>query len=77
MDVWIAYSYSLHFSDQFSCIKFFDPSYGLKVIDFQSFNQLKVFLDFFYYFNSNIIRNSADRGGPPVRFDLVKPHCSG
>ena len=32
----IAYSYSLYFSDQFWCIKFFDPIYGLKDIDFIS-----------------------------------------
>ena len=47
MDVWVAYSYSLYFFDQFSCIKFFDLSYGLKDIDFQSFNQFKSFLELF------------------------------
>ena len=41
VDIWVAYSYSLDFSDQLSCIKFFHPSYGLKDIDFQSFIQLK------------------------------------
>ena len=47
VDIRIAYSYSLYFSDQFSCIKFFDLSYGLKVIDFQSFNHFKSFSGLF------------------------------
>ena len=46
MDIRVAYSYSLYFSDQFSCIKFFDLSYGLKDIDFQSFNQFNSFSGF-------------------------------
>ena len=48
----VAYSYLLYFSDQFSCIKFFDLTYGLKDIDFQSLKQftsfLKAFLNYFY-----------------------------
>ena len=43
VDIQIAYSYSLYFSDQFSCIKFFDLSYGLKDINYQSLNLLKAF----------------------------------
>src|SRR3954469_10577269 len=39
----IVYSYSLYFSDEFSCINFFDPSYGLKDIDFQIFKTFKRF----------------------------------
>ena len=46
MDIQIAYSYSLYFSDQISCIKFFDLTYGLKDIDFQSFIHLKTFSGF-------------------------------
>ena len=55
----IAYSYSLYFSDQFSCIKFFDLTYGIKDIDFQSFNQLKSFSRFSLIFKYNIIQNSV------------------
>ena len=50
MGVWIADSYSLYFSDQFSCIKFFDLSYGLKDIEFQSLNHFNQILDFLYYY---------------------------
>src|SRR4051812_6612660 len=46
--VWIAYSYSLYFSDQFSCIKFFDPIYGLKDIDFISLINFKTLKILFY-----------------------------
>ena len=41
VDIRIAYSYSLYFSDQVSCINYFHRSYGLKDIDFQSFIQFK------------------------------------
>ena len=34
VDIWIVYSYSLYFSDQFSCIKFLNLNYGLKDIEF-------------------------------------------
>ena len=54
MDIQIAYSYSLYFSDQLSCIKFFDLSYGLKDIDFQSLNQLKAFSGFILFINSTL-----------------------
>jgi len=37
----IAYSYTLYFSDQLSCINYFDLTYGLKDIEFQSFIQFK------------------------------------
>ena len=53
MGVWIAYSYSLDFSDHFTCINYFDPSYGLKVIEFQSFNHLLVFVELNLLLNSN------------------------
>ena len=49
---WVAYTYSLHFSDQFSCIKFFDQSYGLKDINFQSLINYKSFLEFLLLFKS-------------------------
>ena len=58
VDIQIAYSYSLYFSDQFSCIKFFDLSYGLKDIDFQSLNQFKSFSGIVLIFKSNITQNS-------------------
>ena len=34
VDMQVAYPYSLYFSDQLSCIKFFHLSYGLKDINF-------------------------------------------
>ena len=37
----MVYSYSLYFSDQFSCIKFFNPSYGLIDINLISLIQFK------------------------------------
>ena len=37
----IAYPYSLYFSDQFSCIKFLNLTYGLKDIQIQSLNHFK------------------------------------
>ena len=49
VDILVVYPYSLYFSEQLSCIKFFDLTYGLKDIDFQSFIQFKKNLDFFYY----------------------------
>ena len=66
MDIRVAYSYSLDFSDQLSCIKFFNLSYGLKDIDFQSFKEFKSFSEFLLFIKSNIIQNSTDKGGPPV-----------
>ena len=33
VDQRIPYSYSLHFSDKFSCINYFNPGYGLKDIN--------------------------------------------
>ena len=41
VDIRIAYSYSLYFSDQFSCIKFLNLTYGLKDIQIQSLNHFK------------------------------------
>ena len=69
MDVWIGYSYSLYFSDQFSCIKFFPLTYGLKDIDFQSFNDFleypsnsqlgsRVTITWKAYWDSRVIFNS-------------------
>ena len=52
----VAYPYSLDFSDQLSCIKFFHLSCGLKDIDFQSFIQLKEFLDFLLFIYSTLSR---------------------
>ena len=59
MDIQIAYSYSLYFSDQFSCIKFFDPTYGLKDMIFQSLNHLKIISGILLIFKYNIIQNSG------------------
>ena len=70
MDIRVAYSYSLDFSDQLSCIKFFHLSYGLKDINFQSFIQ-KEFLDFLLLFNSNIIQNSALTEGAHLSYTGV------
>src|SRR4051812_27772108 len=51
----MAYSYSLYFSDQFSCIKFFDLSYGLFYTIFQSLNHLKKdFLDFLFIIKTTL-----------------------
>ena len=77
VDMWIPYRYSLYFSDQFSCINFFDLSYGLKDIEFQRFKHFKSFKipfnNFLYYF-SNIIQNSADMWDPHVSLCLfIKP----
>lgn len=52
----VAYSYSLYFSEQLSGIKYFHPTYGLKDMNFYSFNQ---FLEFLLLNNCNIIQNSA------------------
>src|SRR3954464_10299551 len=38
VDIRIAYSYPWYISDQLSCRKYFDSSYGLKDINYQSFN---------------------------------------
>ena len=43
VDIQIAYPDSLYFSDQLSCIKFLNLTYGLKVIEFQSLNHFKRF----------------------------------
>src|SRR4051812_29771359 len=51
VDILIAYSYLLYFSNQFSCIKFFKLTYGLKDIIFLSLIQFKSFSNFFYYLN--------------------------
>src|SRR3954468_3208533 len=57
VDIRIAYPYSLYFSDQLSCIKFFDLKYGLKDINFQSFKHLNYFkksfliISFIIYYN--------------------------
>ena len=59
------------FFDQFSCKKFLDVSYGLKVIDFQSFNQLKAFSGFLLLLNPNIIQNIIQNST-----DMWDPHVS-
>src|SRR3954465_14433986 len=56
VDIWIAYSYSLYFSDQFSCIKFLNLSYGLKYIEFQSLNHFKQFSEFLFIIISTLSR---------------------
>ena len=61
--MWVAYSYSLYFSEQLSCIKYFHLTYGLKDINFLSFNQFIIISGISFINNSNIIQNSA--------FDLV------
>ena len=61
MDIWVVYPYSLDFSDQLSCIKFFHRSYRLKDIDFQSLIQIKK--DFWICFNYP----EADMWVPAVR----------
>src|SRR4051812_34112407 len=48
VDIRIAYPYSLYFSDQLSCIKFFDPIYVLKDIDFISLINFKTLKILFY-----------------------------
>ena len=67
MDIWVVYSYSLYFSDQLLCIKFFHWSYGLKDIDFQSFIQFKRISGFLLFIYSTLSRTvsltkSTDRG---------------
>ena len=54
------------FFDQFSCIKFFDLSYGLKDIDFQSLKQFKSFLEFLLLFKLTLSRTVPDRWDPYV-----------
>ena len=48
MEQWIPYLDSLNFSEQLSCINYFNPGYGLKDINLLSFiqylNQLNNFL---------------------------------
>ena len=50
----LAYSYSLYFSDQLSCINYFDITYGLKDIQFQSLNHFIYFLEFLLLINSTL-----------------------
>ena len=45
--MWIGYSDSTHFSDHFSYINCFHPSYGLFYMIFQSFNHYLEFLELF------------------------------
>ena len=67
MDIRVVYSYSLDFSDQLSCIKFFHPSYGLKDIDFQSFKSFKRFSGFSFNIKlHHYPKQCTDRGGPHV-----------
>ena len=48
VDQRITYSYSLHFSDKFLCINYFNPSYGLKDINFISLIEFKSIKNIFY-----------------------------
>ena len=56
--MWVAYSYSLYFSEQLSCIKYFHLTYGLKDIDFLSFNHFIIISGILLLFKYNIIQNS-------------------
>ena len=49
----------VEFSEQLSCINYFNPSYGLKYIDFISLINFKTFIIIFHFFYSliNIINN--------------------
>ena len=71
MGMRVAYPGSLYFSEQLSCIKFFHRSYGLKVINFLSFNQLKAFSGFYL-----IVLLTLSRIGTLTGSNLhVGPHC--
>ena len=56
--MWVAYSYSLYFSEQLSCIKYFHLTYGLKDIDFLSFNHFIIISGISFINKPNIIQNS-------------------
>ena len=49
--MWMTYSDSLYFSDHFSYINYFHPSYGLFYMNFQSFNDFLEFLDLILILN--------------------------
>src|SRR3954469_21689763 len=71
VDIRILYPYSLYFSDQFSCIKFFDLSYGLKDIEFQSLNHFKSFSGIIF-----IIKFQHYPKHYPQEPDMWDPHAS-
>ena len=50
----IPYLDSLNFFEQLSCINYFNPGYGLKVINLLSFNQYLNHLNHFLFINSFI-----------------------
>ena len=57
----------MYFSDQLWYTNYFNPTYGLEDINFQSFNQFKIIYYFPFIIYSNIIQNSAtDMGDPHV-----------
>ena len=74
VDIRVVYPYSLYFSEQLSCIKFFHLTYGLKDIDFQSFIQFKRISGFLLLINQHYpkqywLTGSTDRWGPAISFD--------
>ena len=56
MGIRAAYTYPLYFSDQISCINYFNPTYGLKDIQFQSFIHFKIISGFIVILNSTLSR---------------------
>ena len=50
----IPYSYSLNFSEQLSCINYFNPGYGLKYINLLSLIQYLNQINHFLFINSFI-----------------------
>ena len=78
--MWVAYSYSLYFSEQLSCIKYFHLTYGLKDINFQSFNQFitisgisEIYLIIKLELSKTVLlTGSTDIGGPHVSHTVNK-----
>ena len=58
MGILVAYPYSLYFSEQLSCIKYFHLNYGLKDIEFQILNHFKLISGILLFNKSNMIHNS-------------------
>ena len=57
--MWVAHSYSLYFSEQPSCIKYFHLAYGLKDTDFQSFNHFIIISGILLLFKSTLSETVA------------------
>ena len=58
VEQWIPYLDSLNFSEQLSCINYFNPGYGLKDINLLSFIQFKNHLNHFLFINLLLINKS-------------------